>query len=374
MRNYDKVQLVAYGTVTSETVQVLPDGNPTHVDYDADMKVRGAMLCKVANWIQATHGPEVSDPTVLKVLVLPEFYFRFGGPVARDAPPETLNNSYPDAQAKITNLIGDVLVPQFEPNTWNDWIVVAGSVFWHATRKENPNGQVSYLNTSIVINGGELPDEPDTNGDPTTVPTMGRFTTNQKALMSQIDWSLERGADKAKWDAALNKMFHPVLTDFEYLRWHRFMARGKGNSGGEPIVFGVEVCLEHVNTRVSNQENVGVLRALQNLQPKLPASDVHVVTSCGMSLNPDAGVTTSGCGVAMICDGMRPDTHCQGYQWPTADVRKTAAVFGSGERLLSASANRVGTYELPEQLQIGEPFDSRTPKDAVSIWEPVHLP
>jgi hypothetical protein len=206
------------------------------------------------------------------------------------------------------------------------------------------------------------------------VPTMGRFTTNQKALMSQIDWSLERGADKAKWDAALNKMFHPVLTDFEYLRWHRFMARGKGNSGGEPIVFGVEVCLEHVNSRVSNQENVGVLRALQNLQPKLPASDVHVVTSCGMSLNPDAGVTTSRCGVAMICDGMRPDTDCRGYQWPTADVRKTAAVFGSGERLLSASANRVGTYELPEQLQIGEPFDSRTPKDAVSIWEPVHLP
>jgi hypothetical protein len=372
MRNYDQVQLVAYGTVTSAPVRVLPSGEPGKTDYTADLTMRGATLCKVADWIRVNHSAAVDDPTVLKVLVVPEFYFRFGGPVAAGAPPDTLNNSYPNAQNKIANLIGDVLVPHFSTDAWNDWVIVAGSVFWHVPAADTPNHQDAYLNTSIVINGGELPeDEPDTNDDPATVPTMGRFSTNQKALMSHIDWSIERGNDRRAWDAALNPMFLTVLGDPTYLRWHRFNVGGKGNRAGRPVVFGVEVCLEHVKAGAYRAPNAGVLRVLRAAEPALPAPDVHVLTSCGMALDPASGVATDAGGIAMSCDGNRARA---GARWPRADVRETEEVLTNGQRLLSASANIEARFDLPDNLQVGAPYDTRTPKDAVSIWAPVDLP
>ncbi|HEX6340968.1 hypothetical protein [Umezawaea sp.] len=374
MKNYEKVQLVAYGTVTSAPVRVLPPGRPPAEEYDADMKTRGATLCKVANWIQANHSAAVSDPTVLKVLVVPEFYFRFGGPVAADSPPDTLNNSYPDAVGMISNLIGDVLVPQFSTDAWNDWIIIAGSAFWHVPAARTTNGNVAYFNTSIVINGGELPeDEPNTNDDPATVPTLGRSSTNQKALMSRIDWSVARGNDRSKWDAALNPMFTTQLTDDRYLRWHLFKTGGKGNRGGRSVVLGVEVCLEHVRASEDRGEVAGVLRVLAAQEPQMPPPDVHVVTSCGMDLVPTIGVATAPGGIAMICDGAQPDTGIQPVWWPHAEVRRTTGVTRDGVRLM-ARGRSLGSFELPDGLQVGAPGDPRTPRDAVSIWEPVDLP
>jgi hypothetical protein len=371
MRNYDKVQLVAYGTVTSQPVRVLPPGEPGKTDYDADLTMRGATLCKVADWILSNHAPAVADPSVLKVLVVPEFYFRFGGPVATGAPPDTLNNSYPNAQNKISNMIGSVLVPHFSTDTWNDWIIVAGSVFWHVPAKDTTNNDDAYLNTSIVINGGQVPeDEPDTN-DPATVPMMGRVSTNQKALMSHVDWSIIRGNDRRAWDAALNPMFETMLGDNTYLRWHRFTVGGKGNRGGRSIVLGVEVCLEHIQAGAYRRPTEGVLRVLRATEPTLPAPDVHVLTSCGMTLNAAYGVATDEGGVAMSCDGSKTRGN---VPWPRADVRETEAVLPSGGRLLSASANTLVRFDLPDNLQVGAPYDTRTPKDAVSIWAPVDLP
>ncbi|MFL6118546.1 hypothetical protein [Actinophytocola sp.] len=371
MRNYEKVQLVAYGTVTSAPVRVLPDREPTKTDYQDDLMMRAATLCNVANLILTDRQPYVSDPTVLKVLVVPEFYFRYGGPVQ---PGEgTLNDSYPNAGGKITNMIEEVLVPQFSTTDWNDWLIVAGSVFWHVPAKDNTAGEPLFLNTSIVINGGELPvGEADTNSDPATVPTMGRVTTNQKRLMSRLDWSLDQGEDKMRWDAALNPMFKPILGDAEYLRWHRFKARGKGNAGGQSIVFGVEVCLEHVQAGANMRPCLGVLRLLEEVQPLLPAPDVHVVTSCGMDLDPAFGVATEPGGIAMLCDGMEPDTN-YAYPWPTADVRRTVSVSRNGVRQL-AGGQVVDGLTIPDQLQVGFPYSSRTPADRVSIWEPVDLP
>ncbi|MBP2324799.1 hypothetical protein JOF56_005184 [Kibdelosporangium banguiense] len=62
----------------------------------------------------------------------------------------------------------------------------------------------AYSCTSIVVNGGPHDDQPDTGS---LVPTMSRMSTNQKGLMSQIDWSIRRGQDRSAWDARLNPMF-----------------------------------------------------------------------------------------------------------------------------------------------------------------------
>jgi hypothetical protein len=274
----------------------------------------------------------------------------------------------------ISGMIDEVLVPQFSTEAWNDWIIVAGSVFWHVPATKTGTGDIAYLNTSIVINGGELPeDEPNTNGDPGTVPTLGRVSTNQKALMSRIDWTTEAGGDRHLWDAALNPMFKEQLTSKELLRWHLMKTGGKGNRGGRPVVLGVEVCLEHVQASENRQEVAGVLRVLAEQEPQMPPPDVHVVTSCGMDLDPALGVATEPGGIAMICDGGQPDTSVQPVWWPHAEVRRTTAVTPDDLRQMSGT-NCVGAYDLPDSLQVGAPGDPRTPRDAVSIWEPVALP
>lgn len=369
MKYYDKVQLVAYGTATSQITRVLPPDPPEKTDYQADMDQRATTLCDVARHILTHGGSELAGPDTVKVLVAPEFYFRFGGPLAAGVAPSVLDNSYPHAVNMITKMIDDILVPEFTNTDWNDWIIVAGSVFWHDLVDDDSSPgakKPAFLNTSIVINGGDLSDDQPGSD---TVPTMNRFSTNQKALMSNIDWLLAGGYDPRKFDAALNPMYKSILSDAEYLRWHRFKARGKGNSrNSSPIVFGVEVCLEHEAAGWGRRPNLGVLRLMTDDQP--PAPDVQVVTSCGMRLNPSIGVATQAEGVAMLCDGMQVSP---GYRWPSASVSMTEKVTLDGVRLLS-EVSVPQSFTLPDELQVGYPFGTRTPKDAVSIWTPVNLP
>jgi hypothetical protein len=374
VRYYDQVQLVAYGTVTSTPRRVLPPDVQGETDYKGDLDKRGATLRDVAKYIRTHSQSQLGGPKVLKVLVVPEFYFRFGGPMAAGEPQEKEKNSYPhEAVTMITKMVDDVLVPEFQKPEWNDWIIVAGSVFWHGLYRESQDTepQPTFLNTSIVINGGELTD--DQYGTD-TVPTLNRLSTNQKALMSNIDWTLDEGYDPRAWDAALNPMFKATLRGADYLRWHRFKARGKGNGrNGAPIVFGVEVCLEHEAAGWGRQPALGVLRYLTDGNP--PAPDVQIVTSCGMALNPAIGVATQPQGIAMICDGsqfrtgFRPNVH----KWPRAGVSVTDDVTPEGVRLMSPM-NAPQSFVLPDDLQVGYPYGTANPEDAVSIWTPVDLP
>jgi hypothetical protein len=377
--NYDNVQLVAYGTATSRPVQVLPDnppgntGVPDRTEYDTDMKMRGATLCKVADWIRTDHAAVICDPATLKVLVVPEFYFRFGGPVSLTAPPDTKNNSYPypDALFSIQNLMGDVLQPHFGTDTWKDWLIVAGSVFWHVPAAQTTNLSTAYLNTSIVINGGPHSDQPDTGE---LVPTMSRMSTNQKGLMSQIDWSIIKGNDRSAWDAKLNPMFEQILGDYEYLRWHQFMADGKNNGSGQPVVFGVEVCLEHRRYGARPSPQLGVLRLMRELEPERPAPTVQIVTSCGMQLQPATGIATDKGGVNMICDGMHVVPNPFPYTWPRADMTVTEDIVTDGERQTTGSMALAGAWEVPANLQVGAGTSPpRTPVDKVAVWQPVPL-
>lgn len=367
MRNYEQVQLVAYGTVTSEPLRVLPPDPPASTDYEGDILKRATTLRDVATYIRTNSQQQLGGPDVLKVLVVPEFYFRFGGPMGAGLPPDDIKNSYPDAVLLITKMIDNILMPEFGGPDWNDWLIVAGSVFWHSMQKQPPAMQAepTFLNTVIVINGGELPEEPPTRGE---VPTLRHFTTNQKALMSNIDWT--RGGYRPRdWDAALNPMFQPILSDDMYLRWHRFKVGGKYNSrNNEPIVLGVEVCLEHKAAGWGKLPSVGVLRYLTDLHG--PCPDVQVITSCGMDINPSIGVATDKDGIVMLVDGMQKGP---GARWPTAKVASTLEVRPGGERILS-EADAPQSFALPDNLQVGYPYNTANPPDSVSIWRPVDLP
>ncbi len=368
MPDYDRVRLITYGVVTSTPTQVLPDGQAN--DFREDLFARGRAFCAAADWVADEHADLLADPRTLILFVAPEFYFRYGGP---STPATALRDSYPDGEQLLPALVEEVLKPHFADERFADWVVVAGSAFWHKSATDSADAHPNYFNTTLVVNGGPdtalSPTERAANTDVRALATVGASSTNQKALMSHLDYAI--GVDYREWDAGINPMFRPVYGDADTWRWHTFAVHGVNGPQGKPVVFGLEVCLEHVQAYAGQDDSLGVLRSMELVVPDQPEIDLHVVTSCGMSLDPRYGVTARVGGHAMLCDGMRP---ASGAPWPTADCRPVIAVDADGARQVGRSAAVEVTAELPEQLQLGVPGETHQPRDAIALWEPVALP
>jgi hypothetical protein len=186
--------------------------------------------------------------------------------------------------------------------------------------------------------------------------------------MSRIDYAL--AIDNRQWDAAINPMFRPILGDWEWWRWHMFHVHGVNDPTGRPVVFGLEVCLEHVQAFAGVQTSVGVLRTLRTRYPRLPEIDVQIVTSCGMSLDPGYGVESHVDGYALLCDGGRPGARAS---WPTAAHDLVIAVNQDERHEISPAAIVLARGTLPPQLQLGVPGSTHNPPDAISVWSPTPL-
>jgi hypothetical protein len=370
--NYKNIQLIAYGSVTSAPTRVLPTGAAPN-SYKEDAQLRAKRLCAVADWVASRYASALKDPNTLKVFVLPEFYFRYGGP---SEPAETLRDSYPNAEILLPNITEEILKPHFKGKTYADWLIVSGSMFWHKSAADSGTTHPTYFNTALVLRGGtdvELtPEERSANDEPDEVPTMGAASTNQKAMMSHIDYAFGRlGRDRQAWDAALNPMFQPVLGDWDWWRWHMFHVHGVNDAKGRPLVFGLEVCLEHVQARVGAQPDEGVLRALRRQTPSLPEIDVQIVTSCGMSLDPADGVEARVGGQTLHCDGMEPDA--EDALWPTAQHARVLNIDQKQVHLVGPTSGMLDRVDLPTNLQTGIPGSQHNPPDAVSVWNPAPL-
>jgi hypothetical protein len=362
MTNYKKIQLIAYGVVTSQPTRVLTGPEPNQ--YDADANLRAQRLCDVADWVASTYAAALADPTTLKVFVAPEFYFRFGGP---SDPANALEDSYPNGEQRLPKIVEKVLKPHFAAPAFADWLIVAGTMFWHKSAADSGTTHPTYFNTVLALHGGpdtELtPEERNANDDPNAVPTMGAASTNQKALMSWIDYAL--AIDNRQWDAAINPMFRPILGDWDWWRWHMFHVHGVNDPTGRPVVFGLEVCLEHMQANAGAQPNAGVLRTLRTRYPRLPEIDVQIVTSCGMSLEPGYGVEAHVDGYALLCDGNRPTAKAP---WPAAAHDLVIAVNQDKMHRTSPAAGVLARGVLPPRLQLGVPGSTHNPSDAVSVW------
>jgi hypothetical protein len=372
MPNYRNIQIIGYGSVTSTPTQVLPDTEVNNFGLDAT--TRANTLCAVADWTRTAFDSKLGGSDTLKIFMVPEFYFRYGGP---SDPPDTLLDSYPNAEnALIPNIATDIMFKQFASPRYADWLIVAGSVFWHKSAQESGATDPTYFNTVIVIRGGPevalSGEERQANGEGCQIPTMARVSTNQKALMSHIDYASGPGGDRRHQDAALNPMFAPILGDWEWWRWHAFGVHGVAGPTGTPLVFGLEVCLEHA--RATNSSTLGVLRTLQGEWPKrcsgapMPAIDVQLVTSCGMSLQPSRGIAGPVNGIAAICDG-----HGGSRTWPNVDCERVTQVTGDGERNVALAESPLSTLIVPAPLQVGLAGQQHTPPDAVLLWEPLEL-
>jgi hypothetical protein len=378
MPKYKRIQVIGYGCVTSEPTPVL-EGN-TNSPFRKDAETRARTLCDVVDWTRETFGDAIEGPDTLKVFVAPEFYFRFGGPAQSD---EMLRDSYPNGDILLPNITEEILRPRLTKPEYADWLIVPGTMFWHKSAADSRATHPTYFNTILVIRGGpggDLTREDSTrNEQGCTVPMMAVLSTNQKQLMSTIDYAPgQSGADHALWDASLNPMFQPVLDDWDWWRWHAFTVRDVNGANGRPIVFGLEVCLEHVDSNDA-PGGLGVLRTLEqnyssHCPGPVPQVDVHLVSSCGMSLDAAVGVTTKVNGIAAICDGAAPDPAATDAPWPTAYCERVDGITATRARVTSSAGEPMLTHQIPMHLQVGTVGHRHHPVDAVGVSQPMDLP
>lgn len=377
MANYRKVQLISYGAMTSEPIRVLPANHPAN-DYHGDARSRANTLCDVADWVAEEFNQELADSETLKVFVTPEFYFRFGGP---SDPENVLLDSYPNGEQLLPNINEPILKQRFAKDHFKDWIVVPGSMFWHKPVNGAEQQKKAYFNSTLVLRGGPqpAPSEQGSANDLSPVPLMNISSVNHKMLMSHIDYSASPKKDRRTWDAAINPTFSRVLLeDDECERWHLFQVRDVQDPAGQPLVFGLEVCLEHVGHWTSNTPSTpddqtlgGVLRTLR-AKKNLPDIDVQIVTSCGMALDEDYGVEAKVNGYAMLCDGMKPP---DGSTWPAAENKLVVEIHPDHRHEIADAATTLRSEQVPDRWQRGVPVGALTPNppDTVSVWNPVAL-
>jgi len=395
MPRYQKIRFVTYDTVTANPTRLLPDGADN--GYRTDAHIRAVTLTNVADWTRRKFTAADIPGHTLNVFVAPEFFFRYGGP---SDPDEALRDSYPNGDATLPDLVDAVLRPRLAGQEWADWLFVPGTMFWHRPPcAEDPGPR--YFNTVPVVRGGPRVDVTGRSRaidrDPGRVPVMGGGSLNEKRLMSPIDYArcgvgsgsgvgfgvgsgvgsgVGFGVGSVRQDR-LNEDLRLIPDDWEWWRRHVFSVQDVLRSDGTPLVFGVEVCLEH--TVAEGDAGPGVLRTLCDADlardqgrpgeggwtDEPPEIDVQVLTACGRPLDQERGVAARVKGYVVRCDGTQPADEAD---WPVtaADLDRVTAVAPDGRRRTRPVNGRQDT-ELPLSLQL--PVRARRrDKDHVTTW------
>jgi hypothetical protein len=193
--------------------------------------------------------PARDDPTILKVFVVPEFFFR---------PPTKLGgrfhyNTYPDT---LVARIFKQLNTMFRNPAFEHWLIIAGTVLWNqdvggrsASGGLNP---VIYWNTAVWIKCGPA------NG-------ANGLGMVEKKLASGID-----GVPQA-FAPGKNDQTRSILMKWEEQKRHLFSVDGTG--------IGLEVCLDHADH--DNYRTLKTVRSQASLSPKV---GLHVLTAGGMNI------------------------------------------------------------------------------------------
>lgn len=312
MPNYTKVQFVSYQTPTvmlnSPGVFEIPApkdrlGHPlTHAWHlkNDDARNRVLRFYEAAEFSRKKGAAALGGRDTLKIFIAPEFYFRDAVSLDSYHGPEIVTNIY-------AALLAAFAQPEYE-----DWLVIAGSIFWH---QRAPG--LTYFNTVCTIRGGASTSAAGRSPGNRGIPHVMNGTTNLKALMSHIDYAFNpitgEKIDKRRDDAAINPYFSPIFGDWAWQKEHLFTVRDFYGPTGKLLVFGLEVCLEHAHYAPGEEfeKHRGALKyALLEWEEKEPETpwpmiDIHMVTSCGMELIPSNVCAKVG-GHAMICDGSYP--------------------------------------------------------------------
>ncbi len=235
----------------------VPDG------VEDDARIRLKRLASVVDFarerLQVLGG---DHDNTLKILIVPEFYFRPPALAANYA-----HNTYPD---NVAVQIFKALNQMFVHADFRHWLFVCGTVMWNTLN--DVMAQPVYFNTAIHVWGGR----------PNAIGLI------EKRLASGID-----GVPVARSPGAAADI-QPIFADWATRRLHVFHIDG--------IPLGLEVCLDHLNH--------DYCRVLRHVLADWPGREgnhqgvkLHVLTAGGMPIHPGSVCAQVG-GYILRNDGM----------------------------------------------------------------------
>ncbi len=304
MPNYRRIQFIAYEIFTAPLE--LDDGE-IYVGLPNDFDDIAARVAWTRKVLAAAAEEADTSPEVLKVLMLPEFYFR-GSRGAYGM----------DIVAALTQALQDSI----RAATWADWLVVFGTIIGISsptydrlvrklTRDEDalhptaatgtavdPHAEKEGYNLALIQKGGWAP-----VGDLTLEARNDALENTSFVTMKEHKSGIDfiKVADRIDPSGyAWERVVHlkriggeAWLAGPQVGREERFV-----NYDGtclftmDDLRFGLEICLDHADRRLKNAPRPA----------GQPPVQIHLVPSCGMDLIPGAVVAMTG-GFAFNVDG-----------------------------------------------------------------------
>ncbi len=381
-KTYTHVQYIAYKV---PTFGLIVHGGDDLTDSPVDRRIRGMLtddderrrVKRFYDVVMAAKGiPEVdSRATTLKIFLAPEFYFKSSRAAAA-------NFGYSYSFNTMQNIMECLHVLFQENAELANWLIVPGSIVsmlpggdgW--TRAilpgappgsggsiyDHPPTDMAYLNTVPVIKGGD--------GE-------ALFTYVHKRLISGIDGApVQVGLLENPFAIRNNPLYSTgdLLGSWKENKANIFRI--------DNITFGLEVCLDHgmevlkvISTLWSEQENIESARLSSRGQAyavqALPNIDIHLITSCGMSIK-GSNVVARRNGYVIICDGINSST------FPRTQMRKINTYsLADGATFTATDVAQSYVHDLPASLQLRINDTNRhsqvTPQSIV-FYNPVPVP
>lgn len=301
MTQYSKVQFISWELYTGPILSDVKTGYYAGIGAGAaaqDQRLDVASQCQdiqarvafTADAIRKASAGATSDPSTLKVFMAPEFLYRAAGGAylhdllngwnahsPYDGLPTPLKGAWGGLFGELKELIAS--------SKYDDWVFVFGTAISASfqTRQTSVQGRQTEeidvkkpaegYNSALIQRGGQHP---------------GDVYVTRKHFKSHIDF-LEHSMD---WQHARihthGSIAHPEPED---MRLAEDPAAAEGNAfftlpgiidlGGKPLVFGCEICLDHLESFAQGQRNNWGRLRNANQRVKL-----QLVPSCGASLNP----------------------------------------------------------------------------------------
>ena len=284
--SYKNIQFFAYvlntgfGTANGAQVYLGLD------DPAADIKARCALMQRA---MEAARQSTNAGPDTLKVFMAPEFFFRGVTGAYEMSHAVGDANPGPDAVSVVSALQQLASDPQ-----WADWLFVFGSIVGKSA-PDAPNGKQEAYNVVLVQAGGQanageqgarvVLKEWKSTIDFITRPAV--LPANTPAGMLYDDMVEYMSSSAASWYAENDKLNGAVGSDTQ-----QYPYDGGGIFPSSGLTFGLEVCLDHLEGRLSGAQ-----------LPGEPQIQVQLVPSCGMDLRA-ASLVIGPSGLIFGCDGL----------------------------------------------------------------------
>lgn len=279
---YKKVQFIAYCIYTAP--KLLANGQKEYIGFinsQGDIAERIKLVSKAIDNAQANTNTKQSDPTVLKIFMMPEFFFRG----------KTGAYNMEEVQT-VVSLLQKLVKDKAK---WEHWLFIFGSIIGQSQDiKSFKNlekakkffgendilvpGNVEAYNFVLAQKGG-FGDAPDAG------PAFAKVVI--KEFKSNIDFI---HIPDAKSGITWERVKHLAPSNRTASEVQRQSYDGSSIFTIDGITFGLEVCLDHAQERLKNSIN-------------RPPIDIQLVPSCGMSIQDNAIVARKG-GYIFNCDGL----------------------------------------------------------------------